>query len=575
MGVFCFWFLRIQYWNITTEPIFSDMSGFEKIAHGIVRNGDYSWDEFRQSFSPPTLVTLRAIELRIFGEDFRYWQLFQTTIIFAGLIWLVFESVQTTKSRWLGVGLLWIVALTKPSIFWSLKLAREGLAEGFVYWCMAATLFALRVRHLLAFFIAGCLYTVAFLNRVNFVSVVPLVFLTLLIWEIQRVRQAQNKKSAVWQSAGLLLAFLLGVFVAWSPWLARSYKLYGNVVPLSTQAVFFWEMGQVTVHMPDGTEITTTHAEMEGNAPTKFRNDYEAYAYHNSLILPWLSEHWQWFINFVLTDRLPRTVLQRGEFLTKVSRVELFHNFLNELLLDKSPELIILGLVGLVLFAYRFSRFGILALILIVVPWFSGMLIIGVARMLDPFLPLILFGNLVWIAWIGKRIFQFLLDMGWVRQARGWSIERRLAISSLVLNVSLVCGLLGAVLYLEARIERQRILLSEGPRQSDELVLVSLSGKNYLFGIYDSSTARWIPVDGGQVVGQGKIYMHPDQKVSTLMLEGSSIYRQQVPADGTIFLRFYSDPSGGRGRVMWRGGMRELDLFSSKATGEWREIQIP
>jgi hypothetical protein len=575
VGVICFWVLRINYWGITTEPIFSDMSGFEKIARGILNNWDFSWDQFHQSFNPPTLATARAFELYVFGEDFRYWQLFQTTIVFIGLIWLVVEIVQATKSKWLGLGLLWVVAWSKPSIFWTLKLARECLAEGFTYWCVAATLFALRTRHWFAFFMTGCLYTIAFLNRVNFVAVVPPVFLVLLISEIRRVHQAQNKRSIVRHSVGLLLAFLLGVCVAWSPWLARSYKLYGNVIPLSTQAVFFWEMGSFSVHLPDGTAVTTTHAEFESTAPAKFKNDYEAFTYYNNLIVPWLRDNWKWYIGFVFTDRLPRSILQHGELLSKVSRVELFPNFINGFLLDKSVELIVLGLIGLCQLCVKFPRVGILTISAVVVPWFSGLQIIGVPRMLDPYVPLLLFGNLVWIGWIVNRVLQSPPGARWIAQVHSWSTDRRLTITSLGLNIILAFSLIGTLIYEDARLARQQVILAEGPRTPNELVILSSDGKNYLFGVYDSSSARWIPVEGGQVSGKGQVYLHPDQKVSTLLLEDQSSYHQYVPADGAIFLRFYADPSGGHVRVIWRGVMRELELYSPRAIGEWREIQIP
>jgi hypothetical protein len=95
----------------------------------------------------------------------------------------------------------------------------------------------------------------------------------------------------------------------------------------------------------------------------------------------------------------------------------------------------------------------------------------------------------------------------------------------------------------------------------------------YVFRIEDASAQR-IEFANGKMEGQGRVYLHPDQKVNALFIHGVGSYRQTLPTGGAVMLLFYKLPSGGRGRVEWNGATREVDLASPVAAGEWEQVTL-
>jgi hypothetical protein len=325
----------------------------------------------------------------MFGEDnFFAWRVFQALMIFGGVCWTAYELARATGRAWVGVLFLWTVALAQSSIFWSFKFASEGPAEAFTYFAVAVSLAAARSvrRRRTTLFAAGIVLMIATLNRANSIVAVPAFALVVILqdWGVRDLRYARIGKS--------LGAFALGVMLVWAPWLARGYRLYGHLVPLTTQGVysFLWELGPVTITGDDGAPVTKDVFALQREAPTTFRNDYDASQYAKKFARGWLQDHWREYPGLVLL-RFESSLTRRDIALSKVPRNPLFPNWLNRLLLDKSiwacaAGMIVLCLAGIV-------RPRVLGMIPVVVlgQWLFGVLFLGDPRMLEPSLPFILF----------------------------------------------------------------------------------------------------------------------------------------------------------------------------------------
>ncbi|MCC6954715.1 MAG: hypothetical protein IT290_11400 [Deltaproteobacteria bacterium] len=385
-----FWLLRTWYWDITSEEVFSDMSDFQYMANCIVHHFCFWWNDFFQTYSPPTVAVLRATQMVLFGESMLAWRIFSATILFSGVVWLALEIRHLRFGRVLGPLLFASVALSKPSIFWSLKLSREGVGEAFTYLTIAGILFALRNRNAWSAMLAGGVMIAGVLVRGSAAPLVILIPLYLLLDGRSSNPARRRATLAGW--------FLFGMMLVWSPWLIRSYRLYGAVVPLSTQApyAFFWDLGFVTITLEDGSTITTSAATLQDEAPKNFANDYEASVYANRLVRLWIAEHGA-KLPAIMWNRLLHTVSEREVHLTQVPRDRLLPEPVNFALIDKSELFVALGLVGY-LFALALSPRYLLFLLAATVPWVNAGILVGYGRMLEPSLTVILFGNVAGLA---------------------------------------------------------------------------------------------------------------------------------------------------------------------------------
>ena len=172
-----FWSLRLSYWSTVSEEPFSDMANFDQVAHGIAANWTFDWSPFWKTYTTPTLPTARAVQIVLFGDTLTSWRLFQTTLTFTASLWLAYEIYIISGSRVLAFGLLFAIALSKPSIFWSLKLAREGFHEMLVYALSACFLRSARTRKPIACLTTGVLTAALFLNRANSLPLMPVAAL--------------------------------------------------------------------------------------------------------------------------------------------------------------------------------------------------------------------------------------------------------------------------------------------------------------------------------------------------------------------------------------------------------------
>jgi hypothetical protein len=404
-GAAVFWFLRVRYWLVAFELPFSDMSSYERLAIKILQKGSFAIDYFWQTKFVPVTPLLRAIQIFLLGRSLFAWRVFLATLTFISLGWLSLEIKKTTRSTFLALILVWVVALSKSSIFWSLKLATEGVAEMLTYAAAAAMLSALRKRTISSFFSAGIILALGFLNRPAFL-VVPLLF-ALFFPVSEYFHKMMRNPMEIKRVFRLLAALLLGISIFWLPWIMRSYFLYGKPCLLNTYSAmtFFWDFPQEVITLKNGTKVKLPLG-VGGTRPLDMRNDYEYLQYGNGLVLGWLKEHYREYPRLYL-KRARESVCSREILLTNVSRERLFTNGLDWLLLDKSPFLVIGGFAGMaVLWAFFPSYLYALPLVSFA-PWCASLLFWGSPRFLEPGLPLIFFGNtgiiLLCVRWVGRR----------------------------------------------------------------------------------------------------------------------------------------------------------------------------
>ncbi len=369
------------------------MADYDWVAHGILDDFNFSFNSFFQSYTTPTLPLLRAGQLLISGDSLLGWQVLQTFILLTALLWLCFELARSGVPREVVVVLVVVVALSKPSVFWSYKIAREGLGEGLLYLTAASGIAALRTRRLPICFFAGVIFTVGLLNRPNNFLYLPIYLLLVfvVIWRDERRAFVATFK----RTSKLAAFFLLGVMIVWAPWIIRSVRLYGAPVLISTQGpyVFFWELGEVELTQDDKMLKFTANS-LQNEAPSKFVNDYDAYRYASSLIPLWLQQHPMQYVK-LLPARFFNSIERREIDLSRISRFELFPNEVNSLLVDKTPARVYLGILGLLLTPLVFSQYLWPLFFIIVAPWANALLLLGENRMLEPMIPLLLFGDVL------------------------------------------------------------------------------------------------------------------------------------------------------------------------------------
>jgi hypothetical protein len=100
----------------------------------------------------------------------------------------------------------------------------------------------------------------------------------------------------------------------------------------------------------------------------------------------------------ITLSRVHRTVYDRSIYLTKVSRQNLYDNFIDYLLIDKTPYTVVSGLLGLLVLGRLYCSELLFLFAAATVPWLSAAVIVGYPRMLEPAIPMILFGNVAWFA---------------------------------------------------------------------------------------------------------------------------------------------------------------------------------
>jgi hypothetical protein len=365
------------------------------------QNWDFVWNDFWWTFKGPGQPLLIAASWWFAGgESVLAWQVVQTLLLFTGQIWLAREIHLLTRQPWLGIALLWVVTLSKSSVFWTLKYAQETTSEAMTYLCIAGGLWALRKPTFARFAFVGALFGFAILCRPQcaiYVLLFPVVVVVQAIaargWRSVLVDRRLQRATSV---------FACGVVVVWAPWGIRSFILYDALVPLTTQGPYavLWELGDQRVEVPGYGTVSTDIWPLLHEAPKRFTNDYEASRYANAIAWAWIKTH-RWQLPEIVGARLIRSVTDDGASgLTRVSRTELLPSWWNGILLDKDNGgyVVIIGIVGLVLVPIRWGAAGLLVPAFVLLPWIATASLIGWARYFEPSLPMVLFGNVVFVS---------------------------------------------------------------------------------------------------------------------------------------------------------------------------------
>lgn len=409
LTVLLFWAVRIYYWSIIHEDPFSDMANLDSMAQGVVSSWNFQWNSFWQSYTTPTLPIFRAIQISLTDNSMLAWRIFQAILLFIGTIWVCYEIIKITDRPWLALVFMFVIAISKPSIFWGYKLAREGLQEALSLFLIANFIYLMRTLSNRSAFILGITLAVYFLNRANTILIVPVVIgaIILIVLSKKKAERLSNEPSRL--AIRIVSLIVVGITIVWSPWIIRSYNIYGHIVPLSTQGPysFLWELGDIKVTLPTGEVITTDVNTLQSEAPERFPSDYDAHLYASNIVRLWFQDNWADYPKLVI-KKITNSVLDRTIYLTKVSREQMFPNYINKLLLDKTAVNVILGIAGLFAITYKYSRYLWILPITALVPWLSATLVVGYPRMFEPSISLILFGNVFWVALLFKVILQHL-----------------------------------------------------------------------------------------------------------------------------------------------------------------------
>jgi hypothetical protein len=395
----CFWLLRLRYWGITKEEPFSDMADYLAIADRFRCCWSLAQSDFWVSYAKPTLPALAGFLFSATGGiNLDVWRFSLATFTFLSLLWLARELYLKTGKHSYPIALIGCVALSKSSIFWSYKFATEGLGEALIYLVCAALLFVQRTKDSVGYsFILGASSILALFNRPNLILVIPVIAL-------MAGTQLTLSKRAVALRLKVISGFTLGCVAIIAPLALRSLSLYGSIAIAPTQGPysFLWELGAVPVTLPSGEKTTRTAQQLQEEAPKLFANDRQASVYAKSVVRDWVVENWNNLYPRLIRNRLFSSIEQRDIALSKVPRVKLFPGRLERILIDKSPVLFIIGSLGLIILALRFHNALFILGASALLPWAFGIFFMGDPRMLEPSLPLILFGCAAVVVVIGE-----------------------------------------------------------------------------------------------------------------------------------------------------------------------------
>jgi len=431
-----FWALRILYWTQNSEPPFSDIWGYVVTGDNIARHFFFGTDPTHPTYYTPITPSLIAIAKLIGGERFEWaFRFIVQAITFSGAVALMREITLVTGKRWLGAAFLFILAMSRPSIFWSLKLATEPVCEAFLYATAAAALAALRTRALSWAAICGVLALCLGLNRPNFIPGALFIPLALLVGggllhlaQTRNARTPGNESRDRWRpfsaflkpdARSLLLigVFCLGFFGTWSIWIGRNLLNYGVFVPTSSSGAqsVTWEFSgrpikvgrYESLTLADGSE----YAQFEDvtHLAGRFPLDFEGAQKLNMIARAWYAANYRDLPRLFIW-RLKNLVGTRGvSGLSQLSREAIFvaptpgynnpyppTSWINLLLLDKTPTVCLIALVGVGFFVWMNVGAGLIMAGLALMPWLAAAAVIGYERMVESLIPIT-----IWLALFG------------------------------------------------------------------------------------------------------------------------------------------------------------------------------
>ena len=355
-------------------------------------------------------------------------------MLFRSVLALAREIRLLTGHTFLALTLVGIVAMCRPSIFWSFKVATEPLCEALLYITSALILATLRTQRLSLSLAAGWCCLLLGLNRPYYLPGISLVFVALLVrTRAVRLPDADSRNSRRGRRLfgppfgvrhmALPAVFLCGFLGLWSPWIARNYINYGVFLPIASSGylALVWEQGARPIRigrydrltLADGSEFSNFGIINVIKTWKALPTSVERSRFLQMLASAWLAENWAdipramlWRLRQILSNR-------SADGLTKLSREELFRSrstgvqfpyldaaWINVLLLDKTPTVCLLSLVGLVFLLVRFPCVGLAFTGLLFVPWLGAAAFIANSRYVES---LVAFD--IWLAFFAVSCF--------------------------------------------------------------------------------------------------------------------------------------------------------------------------
>lgn len=418
-AVFCalFWGLRLYYWSHNVEAPFSDMADYVEAADNIRRSFTFGLPQ-HPTFLTPVTPSLIAITKLVSAAHFHaVFQFVTQLLVFVGVLALAREIRLLTGHAFLAFTLCGIVAMCRPSIFWSFKVATEPVCEGLLYLTSALVLATLRTQRCSLSFAAGACCLLLGLNRPNYLPGISLVFVAILVrtgaGRLPRPDRADSGRgqrlfgpTSRVRRVALPAMFLCGVLALWWPWIARNYVNYGVFLPtassgylalVSEQGAGPLRAGRYrSLTLADGSEFSNFGIMNVIQAWKSLPTPAERLRFLRMLASAWLAENWTdipramvWRLRHMLSSR-------SADGLTKLSREELFQSrrtgvqspvldaaWINVLLLDKTPTVVLLSLVGLTYLLVRFPCVGLAFTGLLFVPWLGAAAVIALSRSVE------------------------------------------------------------------------------------------------------------------------------------------------------------------------------------------------
>jgi len=380
--------IRVTYWITVDETPFSDIADYVRIGQQVADHWDFAHTRpFWLSYKPPTMPLFLAAYFKLrnsFNLDF--WPLFQTIFHFCSLLFLLIQLQKLKDGFLISCTCFFVFALSKSSVFWSLKPSTEYLSESFLLFLCAFTIYTENQKKILYFFILGVATMAAILLRPQFIP-------TLLVISVFPIFLSIKKPEKI----KMIFAFLLGGFLTWAPWGVRTYRIYQHPIFTSTQGPysFLWELGTIRYIDATGEIKNTDVTQLQEDADKAFRNDYESMQYAKKMSMDWLKNNLVAYLNLI-PFRIWNSISDTSEALTQVSRNNLLPKWANWVFIDKSSFLVVTGIIGLVLASLLNPQMWPICL-LPISQWLMGVAFLSYPRIIDPALPFIYFGNFVFL----------------------------------------------------------------------------------------------------------------------------------------------------------------------------------
>jgi hypothetical protein len=435
-----YWLLRILYFSATREQIFSDIGIYCNIADNILSSGYFGTSRDYCYFSPGAPVAIaisKLVSRTAFASFYPYMIAF---LAFIGVLLVARQISLLTRRAYLGVVYVFIMATLKPSVFWQLKLSTEGLAEALLQLSLGIALLVHRSRSIPLSFLCGSTIAWLFLTRPQYLLSVP--FLLIFFWVIDcnatnarsLLSQSLQKSLAItrqplkiFKTQRPFIAFCLGIVVLWGPWITRNYLHYHRVIPVSMAgamtALWDYDLGPIipnlyrSITLSDGTTVPLTLEAMTQQR-NKVANDLQYYDYLVELNRRWLRLNYPYLWVPFISRSINELSANDAGGLTTVSRDYLFpwqfkgyivpyaqQSPLNIILIDKTPPLMIGGIVGLILFCRRYPHESLPLFGLVLVMWCVPGLTMGYPRVIDAVVGPTMFGCFYFVAVYVERAY--------------------------------------------------------------------------------------------------------------------------------------------------------------------------